>query len=213
MMSRILVGSVSCCMLVFSGCEKEEPRPAPAQPPFMPVAAPTTPATTPATTPVAAQPQQLPPVAPGSYTNHIGNPAYGHWGPDGQWVWKNPESEEANDTWKFLAAAGAGAAGGAALSMLMSKKHFEQRNPDGQWRPENNRHDEHSYRDRRGNPISKEEYERRKAQSERDKARHREQQRAAQESKRLEQQRQQSYQQRTQSRNPAKRWKNRRRRR
>ena len=181
MTARIISGML---VVAVSGCSKEEPQQRPVFPPMnMPVAAPTTPVTTPATSPV---PEQLPPVPPGSYTNHIGNPAHGSWGPDGQWVWKNPQSEEANDTWKYWAAAGAGAAGGAALSMLMSKKHFETRNPDGQWRPENNVNDVQGYRDRKGVPISREEYERRKAQSDRDKARHRQ---------RLEAQRSQGYQQ------------------
>lgn len=200
-MHRILSGIV---VLGLTGC-KEEPRPAPVQPPLMPVAAPPSPVTSPVEQP---QTPPLPPVAPGSYTNHIGNPEHGHWGPDGQWVWRNPESKEASDTWKFLAAAGAGAAGGAALSMLLSKRHFDTRNPDGQWRPENNRHDEHNYRDKNGAPISREEYERRKAQSERDRARYWERQKAkvkaereqvARERQQLEQQKRQQVQPQQQS--------------
>lgn len=158
--------SVIVAALILSACN-EEPKPAIQAPP----------------TPAAAAPPVGPtmgPVAPGSYVNHVGNPAAGQWGPDGQWVWNNPESKEANDTWKYLAAAGAGAAGGAALSYMMSKKYFETRNPGGQWSRDNNVNDVQSYRDKRGRPISKEEYERRKAQSERDKQRHREQQRQLQ---------------------------------
>jgi len=135
------------------------------------------PAPTPAplapTVPPQPTPEALPPVAPGQYVNHVGNPVAGHWGPDGQWVWKDPESKEANDTWKYLAAAGAGAAGGAAISYMLSKKHFEQKNPEGSWRREANIHDEHTYRDKYGKPISAAEYERRRAQSEKDKATHR----------------------------------------
>lgn len=141
-----------------------------------PMAAPAAPAQVPPGAP------PLGPVAPGQYVNHVGNPAAGSWGPDGQWQWKDPESKEANDTWKFLAAAGAGAAGGAALSYMLSKRHFEQRNPSGTWQRESNVHDEHNYRDRRGNPISAAEYDRRRAQSERDRAAHRARVQAAQQS-------------------------------
>ena len=143
--------------------------------PHAPIPAPVAPSVPPQPTP-----ETLPPVAPGQYVNHVGNPAAGHWGPDGQWVWKNPESPEANDTWKFLAAAGAGAAGGAAITYMLSKKHFEQRHGEGAtWTRTANVHDEHTYRDKRGAPISAVEYERRKAQSERDKAAHRARQEAA----------------------------------
>lgn len=181
-MNRLFSGMMVVWM---SGCNSpDEPKVQ------QPLPAPTTPVASPVTTPEGPP---LPPVQPGTYVNHIGNPAHGHWGPDGQWVWKQPESPEANETWKFLAAAGAGAAGGAALSMLMSKRHFETRNPDGQWRPENNSHTEMNYRDKRGNPISREEFERRKAQSERDRARYWEQKKAQQ--NQLEQRRQQGYQQ------------------
>lgn len=153
----------------------------PPQPPptiTAPMAAPAAPAPV----PPGAPPLGLGPVAPGQYVNHVGNPAAGSWGPDGQWVWKDPESKEANDTWKFLAAAGAGAAGGAALSYMLSKRHFEQKHPGGTWTRESNVHDEHNYRDRRGNPISAAEYERRRAQSERDRAAHRARVQAAQQS-------------------------------
>lgn len=139
-------------------CDNPAPRPQP--PP--PVAA-----------PAAPEGPPLPPVAPGQYVNHIGNPAAGSWGPDGQWQWKDPQSSEASDTWKYLAAAGAGAAGGAALSYMLSRRHFEKKHPSGTWTRAANVHDEHTYRDRRGNPISREEYERRRAQSERDRAAHR----------------------------------------
>lgn len=113
------------------------------------------------------------PTPPGSYVNHVGNPAVGSWGPDGQWKFHNPEGPEANDTWKYLAAAGAGAAGGAAISYMLSKRHFEQKNPGGTWVRAANVNDVNSYRDKNGVPISREEYERRRAQSERDKAAHR----------------------------------------
>lgn len=150
--------------LALSAC-KEEPRPAIPAPMVAP------------TEPQAGPP--LPPVEPGSYVNHVGNPQAGRWGPDGQWVWNNPESKEANDTWKYLAAAGAGAAGGAALSFMLSKKHFETRNPDGQWSRDANINDVASYRDRKGRVISKEEFERRRAQSERDKKAYWERQKAS----------------------------------
>lgn len=162
-------------MLVLSACKEEQPVPRPGPPQVWLPGSPTAPAAP--TEPQAGPP--LPPVEPGSYVNHVGNPQAGHWGPDGQWVWNNPESKEANDTWKYLAAAGAGAAGGAAISYMLSKKHFEQRNPGGQWRQDNNVNDVASYRDRRGNVISKEEFERRRAQSERDRKQYWEQQKAS----------------------------------
>jgi hypothetical protein len=143
------------------GCHAEKPRPPPTPPPAAPAA------------PAAPGVPPLPPVQPGQYTNHVGNPAAGSWGPDGQWQWKDPQSPEADSTWKFLAAAGAGAAGGAALSYMLSKRHFEQKHPGGTWTREANLHDEQTYRDRRGNPISRDEYERRRAQSERDRAAYR----------------------------------------
>lgn len=125
--------------------------------------------------PVVQQP--LGPVPPGNYTNHIGNPAAGQWGPDGQWQWKDPKSPEADSTWKYLAAAGAGAAAGGLATYMLSRRHFEKQNPNG-WNQQAATRQVASYVDRRGNPISKEEYERRRAQSERDKARYREQQAA-----------------------------------
>jgi len=152
--------SAALCALVFAACTPDAPT------------APTVPAvSSPAPAPVGPP---LPPVAPGSYVNHVGNPAAGSWGPDGQWVWKNPESPEADSTWKYLAAAGAGAAGGAALSYMLSKSHFEQRHGQGAaWTRTDNVNDVHSYRDKHGKPISAEEYQRRKAQSERDRAAYR----------------------------------------
>lgn len=152
----------------------DPPRPSPTI--TAPMAAPAAPAQVPPGAP------PLGPVAPGQYVNHVGNPAAGSWGPDGQWQWKDPESKEANDTWKFLAAAGAGAAGGAALSYMLSKNYFERKHPSGTWQRESNIHDEHNYRDRHGKAISAAEYERRRAQSERDRAAHRARVQAAQQS-------------------------------
>jgi hypothetical protein len=122
--------------------------------------------------PQAAQPGQPPlgPVPPGNYVNHVGNPAAGQWGPDGQWQWKDPKSPEADSTWKYLAAAGAGAAAGGLISHMLTRKQFEQQNPKG-WTAQANTREVSTYTDRRGNPISKDEYERRRAQSERDRQR------------------------------------------
>jgi hypothetical protein len=125
--------------------------------------------------PPAPQPPPAGPVAPGNYTNHVGNQAAGQWGPDGQWQWHNPQSPEADSTWKYLAAAAGGAAVGGLASYMLTRKQFEQQNPKG-WSAASNTREVSTYMDRRGNPISKDEYERRRAQSERDKARHREQQ-------------------------------------
>ena len=74
---------------------------------------------------------------------------------------------------KYLAAAGVGAAGGALLSHYMTKRSFEERNPGGQWSEAQSTREVKTYIDRKGNPISEDEYRRRRAQSERDKARHR----------------------------------------
>lgn len=145
-----------CLLLVTTACADEKPTP---QPQYM-------------------MPAPIPPVPPGQYTNHVGNPAAGQWGPDGQWQWKDPESKEADSTMKYLAAAGLGAAGGAALSYLFTRNHFEKNNPGGQWSESANQRSIDTYRDKRGNPISREEYERRRAQSERDRKAHVERQKA-----------------------------------
>jgi hypothetical protein len=116
-------------------------------------------------------------VAPGEHTNHIGNPAAGSWDQNGQWQWNNPESKEADSTMSYLAAAGAGAAGGALLSHFFTRKHFEERNPQG-WQAENNQRTVTTYLDKRGQPISEEEYKRRQVQSEQAKKRYIEQQKA-----------------------------------
>lgn len=137
-----------------------------------------TPDATPIPSPPSPPPSPAPvaepvgPVAPGQYTNHVGNPAAGHWGPDGKWVWNDPKSPEADSTWKYLAAAAGGAAVGGLASYMLTRKQFEQQNPKG-WSPEANTRNVTQYLDRRGQPISKEEYERRRAQSERDRARNR----------------------------------------
>lgn len=163
-----------CLTLMLTACAEEKkpepqivyvqqppPAPAPPQPPGAPAAG----------APVG-------PVAPGQYVNHVGNPAAGQWGPDGQWQWKDPESKEANSTMSYIAAAGLGAAGGAALSYLFTKNHFEKQNPGGQWSQSANMQSVDSYRDKRGNPISQQEYERRREQSERDRKAHVERQKA-----------------------------------
>lgn len=116
----------------------------------------------------------LGPVAPGNYTNHVGNPAAGQWGPDGQWQWHNPQSPEADSTMKYLAAAGVGAAAGGLATYMLTRKQFEKQNPSG-WSAAANTREVKTYVDKRGNPISKEEYERRRAQSERDKQRYQQQ--------------------------------------
>lgn len=157
-----------CIASITLNCSPSPPTP---PPPQMPVVAQPAPA-------VPAQPP-LGPVAPGQYTNHVGNPAAGQWGPDGQWQWKDPNSEEANSTWKYLAAAGAGAAVGGLASYMLTRKQFEQQNPKG-WSAESSTRQVSTYVDKRGNPISKEEFERRRAQSERDRARYYEQKRAQQ---------------------------------
>lgn len=143
-------------LLALASCSTEAPRP-------------TIPTPTPAPPPPAPTPD-VGPIAPGQYTNHLGNPAAGHWGPDGQWVWKDPKSPEADSTLKYLAAAGVGAAAGGLISHVLTRKQFEKQNPNG-WRAEAKTLQVDRYLDRRGQPISKEEYERRRAQSERDRNR------------------------------------------
>jgi hypothetical protein len=117
------------------------------------------------------------PAPPGQHTNHIGNPQAGSWGPDGQWRWKDPESKEATSTLNYLAAAGLGAAGGAALSYYFTKQHFEKQNPGG-WSPQAQTITTATYTDKRGNPISEAEYRRRREQSERDRKRYIDQEKA-----------------------------------
>lgn len=152
--------------VLFWACDSPQAPPAPATPIAAPV--PQTPAPAP-----APGPEQLGPVPPGSYVNHVGNPAVGSWGPNGQWQFHHPQSPEADSTWKYLAAAGVGAAGGAAISHMLTKKAFEEKHPTGKWTPAAATTEVATYRDKRGQPISREEYERRRAQSERDKAAHR----------------------------------------
>ena len=170
-----------CIASLVLGCSPSPPTP---PPPQMPVVAQPAPS-------VPAQPP-LGPVAPGQYTNHVGNPAAGQWGPDGQWQWKDPNSEEANSTWKYLAAAGAGAAVGGLASYMLTRKQFEKENPKG-WSAESSTRQVSTYTDKRGNPISKDEYERRRAQSERDRARYHEQKRAQQSQQAQQQKQQQQY--------------------
>lgn len=152
--------------LVLSAC-KQEPKPPPVQ--YVAVAQPQ---------PVQMAPAAMPvgPVAPGNYTNHIGNPQAGYWNQQGQWQWHDPNSKQASSTMGYLAAAGAGAAGGALLSHYFTKRHFQEQNPQG-WRPQERAVT--TYMDRRGNPISEAEYRRRREQSERDRRRHLEQKVAA----------------------------------
>ena len=130
-------------------------------------------------------PPAMGPVPPGQYVNHVGNPAAGYWGPGGNWQWHNPEGQYANETWKYLAAAGLAA--GAAT--YFTKRHFE-RKYGGTWRSEpyvldhytdhrgqriseteyQSRRDRKVYIDRKGKEISEAEYLRRREQSARDRA-------------------------------------------
>lgn len=119
--------------------------------------------------PAAAMPTG--PAAPGQYVNHVGNPAAGQWAPDGTWRWHDPASKEASSTMGYLAAAGLGAAGGAALSYYFTKRHFEQHNPTG-WSATANTREVRTHVDRHGKPISADEYRRRREQSERDRNRY-----------------------------------------
>ena len=149
-----------CIVALASACSTPAPQP----PPQPPAVAPAPP---------------LGPVAPGQYTNHVGNPAAGQWGPDGQWQWHNPQSPEADSTMKYLAAAGVGAAAGGLATYMLTRKQFEKQNPNG-WKAETSTRQVTTYVDKRGNPISKEEYERRRAQSDRDRQRYYEQKQAQQ---------------------------------
>lgn len=165
---------LACFILLAAACSDDKPAP---QPPTIVYAQP--PPAAPQPPPAAPQPPGAPaagapigPVQPGQYVNHVGNPAAGQWGPDGQWQWKDPASKEADSTMKYLAAAGLGAAGGAALSYLFTRNHFEKNNPGGQWSESSNRREVATYLDKRGQPISQAEYERRRAQSDRDRKAH-----------------------------------------
>ena len=145
-----------CCLFLAAACNEEQPK----CPPTAPSAA---------AAPAASLPS-VDAVAPGQYTNHVGNPAAGKWGADGQWQWHNPSSPEADSTAKYLLAAGLGVAGGAAVAHLMTRKAFEERHPGG-WSREASTREVKTYVDKRGRAISETEYYRRKAQSERDKRR------------------------------------------
>lgn len=136
------------CLLLL-GCNDKPERSVPAPVPFTP------------------QPPQPPigPVPPGSYVNHVGNPAAGQWGPDGQWRWNDPTSHEADSTMKYLSAIGLGGAASVARSYLFSRLHFDWANPDG-W--ESNRREVTRYLDRYGRVIDRREYERQRRQNELD---------------------------------------------
>lgn len=126
--------------------------------------------------PAAAEPKPaegvtLPAVPPGTYVSHIGDPKAGQWGPDGQWRWNDPESTEAKSTLSYLAAAGVGAAGGAALTYLMTRRNFEQAHPTG-WNAADNQRTITTFVDHNGSSISEAEYLRRREQSERDRQRY-----------------------------------------
>jgi len=171
---------IAAAIMLSIACSETKPPPttvvvqAPPQP-----AAPAAPA-------AAAMP--IGPAAPGQYTNHIGNPQTGHWDQQGQWQWNDPKSKEASSTLGYLAAAGAGAAGGAALAYLYTKKNFEKQNPTG-WSEQSQQKTVSTYLDKRGQPISEAEYRRRREQSDRDRERYHERQKAklADERKQLQQ--------------------------
>lgn len=177
MKTRVMLVAITCA------CDAQPVPPAPVVP-VVPVAQ----------MPAAAAPQAqaVGPVAPGQYVNHIGNPAAGYWGPQGQWQWHNPQGAEANNTWKYLAVAGL--TGGATY--LFTKAHYDREHRGRAWSQDrfaiNNdsyldhrgteitrdqymkRRNNPTYIDRRGKTISAAEFHRRRAQSRRDKARHQE---------------------------------------
>lgn len=98
------------------------------------------------------------PMQPGSYTNYYGDPRYGYWDTDGVFRFNDPYSSYATSTNSYLLAAGLGSLATYAVTKSMwSKKH-----PSG-YKEVSITSDK--YYDKKGKPISKTEYLRRKEQS------------------------------------------------
>jgi len=92
------------------------------------------------------------PVAPGTYTNYMGDPNYGSWNQQGQWGWNNPNSPQASSTSNYLIGAGLGAAAMYAISKSDYTDH---------WRDKPKTKTVNTYIDKSGKQISKSEYTKR----------------------------------------------------
>jgi len=92
------------------------------------------------------------PVAPGTYTNYMGDPNYGSWNQQGQWGWNNPNSAQASSTSNYLIGAGLGAAAMYAISKSDYTDH---------WRDKPKTTTVNTYIDKSGKKISKSEYTKR----------------------------------------------------
>ncbi len=116
-----------------------------------------------------AQPIQSPgygPVSAGTHQNYYGDPAYGSWS-DGQYHFNDPYGSQASSTNAFLLGAGVGGLTAYLATKAASRSSWERENPKG-YQPETNT--TKTALDKKGNPISQKEYDRRKAQSAKDKA-------------------------------------------
>lgn len=98
-------------------------------------------------------------MTPGVNTNYYGSPQHGYW-QGGSYHFNDPHSAAARSTEAFLVGAGMGSLAAYAATKAAQKSNWEKSNPKG-WEPE--------YRDKKGNVISKQEFDRRKQQSQKDK--------------------------------------------
>jgi len=94
------------------------------------------------------------PVAPGTYTNYMGDPSYGNWNQQGNWSWNNPNGPQASSTSNYLIGAGLGAAAMYAITRSDYTNGWSGK-------PKTTTVD--TYIDKSGKKISKSEYTKRNA--------------------------------------------------
>lgn len=105
------------------------------------------------------------PVPPGDYTNYYGNEKYGSWQPDGSFQFNDPTSSWATETNMFLLGAGLGGLAGYMATKSASRSEWKKTYPTG-YIPQTRK--VQTYSDKKGNPISRNEYQKRLAQSNKD---------------------------------------------
>lgn len=122
--------------------------------------------------------QDLPPadtpVQPGNYTNYYGDERYGQWKPDGTFQFNDPTSSWASETNAFLIGAGLGGLAGYIASKAATRGEWKKTYPTG-YKPTTRKVE--TYIDKKGNPISKNEYQKRLAQSNKDRMKYQQEQR------------------------------------
>lgn len=94
------------------------------------------------------------PVAPGHYSNYMGNASYGRWDPSGHWAWNNPNSIQASQTANYLIAAGVGA---------MAMNTITRNNWTNDWSHRPKERTVKYYIDNTGGTITSAEYKKRNA--------------------------------------------------